>query len=197
MTMQEIGGINARLFCPVLAIHEAELIGYEMGLWTVAQPLLGDCLRTWGFSDGGANSVLMTTHFYDRKHMFNEVEARSPSRHGPIVQHLEAQVQSRFPAARFERTWISREHPWFSKADRGAAHAKHFTQRNRPIWLHQLYGAIGDVQPLLFYFTYPDWRLRFAPPPQISTGQAEDIWEGRTVDRRRPWQKWLSLKKQR
>ena len=141
-------------FCRVLAIHEAELIGYEMGLWTVAQPLLGDCLRTWGFSDGGANSVLMTTHFYDRKHMFNEVEARSPSRHGPIVQHLEAQVQSRFPAARFERTWISREHPWFSKADRGAAHAKHFTQRNRPIWLHQLYGAIGDVQPLLFYFTY-------------------------------------------
>ena len=47
-------------------------------------------------------------------------------------------------------------------------------------WLHQLYGAIGDVQPLLFYFTYPDWRLRFAPPPQISTGQAEDIWEGST-----------------
>ena len=101
MTMQEIGGINARLGCWVLGTHKAELIGYEMGLWMVAHQTLVDCLRIWGFSDGGADSVLMTEHYYDRQSMFNATVAKSPFHHGPIIQDSEAQSRSRFPAALF------------------------------------------------------------------------------------------------
>ena len=120
----------------------------------------------------------MTEHYYDRQSMFNETVAKSPFQHGPIIQDLEEQVRSRFPAALFRRTWISRNHPWFRRADLGAAHALHFQGHNRPIWLHQLYGAIGDVEPLLWQFTYPDWRPHFEPPPHLSPAQAEEIWQG-------------------